>query len=63
MIDVMENRFSIDLKQVNFVIVSQNDMSGKTSFSITCSLGVLRFKSMSSVLDFIDMNKDIGFIV
>ena len=53
----------VDNQRLNFLIESRNDITGKTSYVIHCSLGRLRFRNMSSVLDFIEMNKDIGFIV
>lgn len=59
----MENKKVINLNRVNFILVSRNDCVGKTSFTITSSVGDIRFRDLSSVLDFIDMNKDLGFIV
>lgn len=51
--------FKINPFRVAYVISAHVDMQGKRSFAIHLSNGsVFRFRSMDSVLDFIQMNKD-----
>lgn len=52
----------VDKSCLVLLIEARKDSLGKTCYVVTCSLGRFRFREMSSVLDFMDMNKDLGYV-
>ena len=52
----------IDKTRLNYLVASYQDLQGKRCFTVICSLGRLRFRNIESVLDFIEMNKDLGYV-
>lgn len=53
----------IDTTRLNYVIESRQDLQGKTSYVVICSLGKVRFRNLSSVFEFLEMNSNLGYIV
>lgn len=53
---------TIDTKGLVLLLEVRQDSLGKTCYVITCSLGRFRFREMASVIDFINMNKDLGYV-
>lgn len=51
----------IEDTRLNYVIVSRNDLQGKTSYKVICSAGEFRFRTIDSVLEFLKMN-EFGYI-
>ena len=55
----MNDVFKIDPFRVAYVVSCHIDMQGKRSFTIhLCDGSSFRFRSMDSLLDFIEMNRD-----
>ena len=52
----------IEKKGLVLLLEVRQDTLGKTFYVITCSLGHFRFREMSSVIDFLNMNKDLGYV-
>lgn len=53
----------IDTKCLQYLIACRRDQNGQEIFEVTCSDKVFLFRSMSSVLDFIESNKgSIGYV-
>ena len=53
---------TVDTTRLNYLIESRQDLKGNTSYIVRCSCGSLRFRSLESVLDFLEMNRDLGYI-
>lgn len=52
----------VDTSRLNLLIEVRTDLQAKVNYSVTSSLGKIRFRELSSVLDFIHMNNNLGFI-
>lgn len=52
----------VDSTRLVLLIEERRDLEGKVSFVVTSSLGKIRFRELSSLLDFINSNKDLGYI-
>ena len=52
----------IEKKGLVLLLEVRQDTLGKTCYVITCSLGRFRFREMASVIDFLNMNKDLGYV-
>ena len=52
----------IDKSRLTFLIEGRQDSLGKNCYVVTSSLGKVRFRAFNSVMDFLEMNKDLGYI-
>lgn len=57
------NMLKIDTTRLNLAILSQQDSQGKTCYHVVFADKHIRFRNFSSVLDFVEMNKDLGYVI
>lgn len=53
---------SIEKKGLVLLLEVRQDSLGKRCYVLTTSLGRMRFRNMDSVLDFMNMNNDLGYV-
>lgn len=53
----------IDSSRLKFLIEARNDEKGRTMYYVRFGSERIRFSSMDSVIDFVNSNCDLGFVV
>lgn len=56
-------KIEVVTSRLNLLIEVHTDMQAKVNYRVTSSLGTIRFSDLDSVIDFIKMNHNLGFIV
>lgn len=53
---------SIEKKGLVLLVEVRQDLQAKRCYVVTSSLGRVRFRSLESVLDFMNMNDNLGYV-
>lgn len=60
--NIKQSNLSVNKNLLRFLIECRSDSLGKLAYYVTINKFRIAFRSMDSVLDFLEMNKSLGYV-